>query len=115
MLPAWGPPDPDPGRRRAKAACTLPRCAGREAWQLRSEHYVSKAGTDDHVCEGVVQPPHVIVNLAAMFTNAVSSLVFEQPDNPLSRLGDRIDRAIEKRRRLAAFGQMGIIVIEKPR
>jgi SAM-dependent methyltransferase len=54
------------------------------------------------------------VNLAAMFTNALSSLVFEEPDNPLSRLGDRIDRAIEKRRRLAPFGQMGIIVIGKP-
>ncbi len=58
----------------------------------------------------VVRP----VNLAAMFTNAVSSFVFAEPDNPLSRLGDRIDRALERRRRLAPFGQMGIIVIQKP-
>jgi SAM-dependent methyltransferase len=55
------------------------------------------------------------VNLAAMFTNAASSLMFEEPDNPLSRFGDRIDRTLERRRRLAPFGQMGIIVINKPR
>ena len=54
------------------------------------------------------------VNLVAMFTNAASSFVFAQPDNPLSRLGDRIDRTLERRRRLAPFGQMGIIVIGKP-
>ena len=54
------------------------------------------------------------VNLVSMFTNAASSFVFSEPDNPLSRLGDRIDRALERRRRLAPFGQMGIIVIEKP-
>jgi SAM-dependent methyltransferase len=55
------------------------------------------------------------VNLISMFTNAASSFVFAEPDNPLSRLGDRIDRALERRRRLAPFGQMGIIVIRKPR
>ncbi|MEY2514807.1 MAG: toxoflavin synthase [bacterium] len=54
------------------------------------------------------------VNLAAMFTNAASSFVFSAPDNPLSRLGDRIDRSVERRPRLAPFGQMGIIVIDKP-
>lgn len=58
----------------------------------------------------VVRP----VNLASMFTNAASSLMFANPDNPLSRLGDRVDRVLERRRRLAPFGQMGIIVIEKP-
>ncbi len=59
----------------------------------------------------VVRP----VNLVSMFTNAASSFVFAQPDNPLSRLGDRVDRGLERRHRLAPFGQMGIIVIEKPR
>jgi SAM-dependent methyltransferase len=54
------------------------------------------------------------VNVVATFTNAVSSLVFDEPDNPLSRLGDRIDRSIERRRRVAPFGQMGIIVVTKP-
>ena len=58
----------------------------------------------------VVRP----VNLVSMFTNAASSFLFQEPDNPLSRLGDRIDRVLERRRRLAAFGQMGIIVIRKP-
>jgi SAM-dependent methyltransferase len=55
------------------------------------------------------------VNLVAMFTNAASSFLFSDPDNPLSRLGDRIDRYLERRPRFAPFGQMGIIVIEKPR
>jgi SAM-dependent methyltransferase len=64
----------------------------------------------DNFAEVVVRP----VNLAAMFTNAASSLLFADPDNPLSRLGDRIDRILERRRLLAPFGQMGIIVIEKP-
>lgn len=54
------------------------------------------------------------VNLVSMFTNAASSFIFADADNPLSRFGDRIDRALERRARLAAFGQMGIIVIEKP-
>jgi SAM-dependent methyltransferase len=54
------------------------------------------------------------VNLVSMFTNAVSSQLFSEPDNPLSRAGDRIDRVLERRRLLAPFGQMGIIVIEKP-
>jgi SAM-dependent methyltransferase len=54
------------------------------------------------------------VNIASMFTNGLSSLVFSEPDNVLSRLGDRIDRVLERRKRLAPFGQMGIIVIEKP-
>jgi SAM-dependent methyltransferase len=54
------------------------------------------------------------VNLAAMLTNAASSLVFSSPDNALSRMGDRIDRRIERRRRLAPFGQMGIVMIDKP-
>jgi 2-polyprenyl-3-methyl-5-hydroxy-6-metoxy-1,4-benzoquinol methylase len=58
----------------------------------------------------VVRP----VNLVAMVTNAASSFVYSEPDNPLSRLGDRVDRALERRRRLAPFGQMGIIVIGKP-
>jgi SAM-dependent methyltransferase len=61
--------------------------------------------------------PHVLVrpvNLVAMLTNAASSLVFSTPDNPLSRLGDRIDRQLERRPKLAAFGQMGIIAIDKP-
>ncbi|MGH2919467.1 MAG: class I SAM-dependent methyltransferase [Solirubrobacteraceae bacterium] len=61
--------------------------------------------------------PHVFVrpvNLAAMVTNAASSVVFSVPDNPLSRLGDRIDRRLEQRRRLAPFGQMGIIALDKP-
>jgi hypothetical protein len=58
----------------------------------------------------VVRP----VNLVSMFTNAASSFIFPDPDNPLSRAGDRIDRALERRARLAPFGQMGIIVIEKP-
>ena len=64
----------------------------------------------DTFAEVAVHP----VNLAAMFTNAVSSLLFAAPDNPLSRLGDRIDRVLERRRSLAPFGQMGIIAIEKP-
>jgi 2-polyprenyl-3-methyl-5-hydroxy-6-metoxy-1,4-benzoquinol methylase len=54
------------------------------------------------------------VNLVAMLTNALSSLVFSEPDNPLSRWGDRIDRRLERRRRLAPYGQMGIIAIDKP-
>lgn len=54
------------------------------------------------------------VNLAAVATNAASSFLFAQASNPLSRLGDRIDRSLERRRRLAAFGQMGIIAIDKP-
>lgn len=54
------------------------------------------------------------INLAATFTNAASSLVFQDPDNRLSRLGDRIDRHLERRPRLAPYGQMGIIVIDKP-
>lgn len=60
---------------------------------------------------------HVLVrpvNLAAMITNAASSLVFREPDNPLSRLGDRIDRGLERRSRFSPYGQMGIIVIDKP-
>lgn len=54
------------------------------------------------------------VNLGAVFTNAVSSVLFSDPDNPLSRLGDRIDRALENRPRLAPFGQMGVVAIDKP-
>ncbi len=61
--------------------------------------------------------PHVLVrpvNLVAMVTNAASSQFYAAPDNPLSRLGDRIDRQLERRARLAPFGQMGIIAIDKP-
>lgn len=61
--------------------------------------------------------PHVLVrpvNLFSYFTNALSSLMFSEPDNPLSRLGDRVDRNLERRRRLEPFGQMGIIAIDKP-
>jgi SAM-dependent methyltransferase len=54
------------------------------------------------------------VNLVSTVTNAISSLVFPEPENPLSRLGDRIDRGLERRRRLAPYGQMGIIAIDKP-
>jgi hypothetical protein len=49
-----------------------------------------------------------------MFTNAAASFVFSDPDNPLSRLGDRIDRHLERRPRFESFGQMGIIAIDKP-
>jgi len=79
-----------------------------DEWPLLPKDVRWMHDTFDHV---VVRP----VNLAAMFTNAASSFLFAAPDNPLSRLGDRIDRFLERRRRLAPFGQMGIIVIEKPR
>jgi len=39
---------------------------------------------------------------------------FSNSDNPPSRSGDRIDRALERRRRVAPFGQMAIVVIDKP-
>jgi len=54
------------------------------------------------------------VNLVALLTNAASSLMMSAPDNLLSRLGDRIDRRIERRNRVAPYGQMGIIAIDKP-
>jgi 2-polyprenyl-3-methyl-5-hydroxy-6-metoxy-1,4-benzoquinol methylase len=53
------------------------------------------------------------INLVSAVTNAVSSQLFRDPENPLSRLGDRIDRGLERRTRLAPFGQMGIVVIDK--
>lgn len=54
------------------------------------------------------------VNLVAVVTNAISSLVLSESDNVLSRLGDRVDAVLERRARLAPFGQMGIVVIDKP-
>ncbi len=54
------------------------------------------------------------VNLVALLTNALSSLVMSSPDNFVSRLGDRIDRRLERRPRLAPYGQMGIVTIDKP-
>jgi hypothetical protein len=40
--------------------------------------------------------------------------VLSESDNVLSRLGDRVDAVLERRARLAPFGQMGIVVIDKP-
>jgi SAM-dependent methyltransferase len=57
-----------------------------------------------------VQP----VNVASMATNLASSLLYSDADNPLSRLGDRVDRGLERRRGVQARGQMGIICIDKP-
>lgn len=54
------------------------------------------------------------VNVVAVATNAASSFLFAEPSNPLSRFGDRVDRVLERRARLAPFGQMGIIAIDKP-
>jgi SAM-dependent methyltransferase len=64
----------------------------------------------DSFAQVVVRP----VNLVSMVTNAASSFLFADANNPLSRLGDRIDGVLERRRRLAPFGQMGVIVIDKP-
>ena len=54
------------------------------------------------------------VNVASMATNLASSLLYSDADNPLSRLGDRVDRGLERRRGVQAHGQMGIICIDKP-
>lgn len=58
---------------------------------------------------------HVVpVNLLSFPVAVFSSFVLSSEDNGLMRLADRIDRSLERRRRLLARGRQGIIVIDRP-
>jgi 2-polyprenyl-3-methyl-5-hydroxy-6-metoxy-1,4-benzoquinol methylase len=52
------------------------------------------------------------INLISFPTGIVSSLMLRSEDNWLMRLADRIDRKLERRKGLGAYGRDGIIVIE---
>jgi SAM-dependent methyltransferase len=54
------------------------------------------------------------VNLFSFPAGVMSSLLMASPDNALMRIADRIDRPLQTRRRLSAFGRQVIIAIEKP-
>jgi SAM-dependent methyltransferase len=54
------------------------------------------------------------INLLSFPAGIFSSLFLSSPDNPLMRFADRIDRALERRRHLAARGRQGLIVIDRP-
>lgn len=58
---------------------------------------------------------HVVpVNLFSFPAAVFSSFFLPSADNWLTRLADRVDRALERRGRLAARGRQGIIVIDRP-
>lgn len=58
---------------------------------------------------------HVVpINLLSFPAGILSSLVLSSEDNALTRLADRADRSLERRRRLQARGRQGIIVIDRP-
>lgn len=54
------------------------------------------------------------VNLVSFPAGVVSSFVFSSHNNPLMAFADRVDRSLERRRRLSARGRQGIIVIDRP-
>jgi SAM-dependent methyltransferase len=54
------------------------------------------------------------INLFSFPAGIFSSFVLPSDDNRLMRLADRVDRSLEKRRRLLARGRQGIIVIDRP-
>ena len=56
----------------------------------------------------------VPINLLSFPAGAVSSLVFDEPDNALMRAADRADRALE-RPRLIPFYRQGFLVVDRPR
>jgi SAM-dependent methyltransferase len=56
----------------------------------------------------------VPMNLLSFPAGAVSSFVFSDADNPLTRAADRADRALE-RPRLIPYYRQGFLVIDKPR
>jgi 2-polyprenyl-3-methyl-5-hydroxy-6-metoxy-1,4-benzoquinol methylase len=58
---------------------------------------------------------HVVpINLFSFPAAILSSLVLSTDDNCLTRLADRVDRSLERRRNLLARGRQGIIVIDRP-
>jgi SAM-dependent methyltransferase len=57
----------------------------------------------------------VPINLFSFPAGIVSSFVLSREDNVLMQLADRVDRRLERRRRLQARGRQGIIVIDRPR
>jgi SAM-dependent methyltransferase len=56
----------------------------------------------------------VPINLSSFPVGVLSSLVLSSDDNWLMRLADRVDRRLERRRRLLGRGREGIIVIDSP-
>lgn len=56
----------------------------------------------------------VPINLFSYPAGIFSSFVLPTDDNRLMRLADRVDRSLERRRRLLARGRHGIIVIDRP-
>jgi SAM-dependent methyltransferase len=54
------------------------------------------------------------INLLSYPVGIFSSYVLSRNDNRLMRLADRVDRSLERRRRLIARGRQGIIVIDRP-
>lgn len=58
---------------------------------------------------------HVVpINLLSFPAAVFSSLALSSEDNGLMRFADRVDRSLERRRRLLARGRQGIIVIDRP-
>jgi SAM-dependent methyltransferase len=56
----------------------------------------------------------VPINLFSFPAGVLSSLVLSSDDNGLMRFADRVDRRLERRRRLLGRGREGIIVIDRP-
>lgn len=54
------------------------------------------------------------INLLSFPAGVVSSFVLPSADNRLMSLADRVDRSLERRKRLLARGRQGIIVINRP-
>jgi 2-polyprenyl-3-methyl-5-hydroxy-6-metoxy-1,4-benzoquinol methylase len=58
---------------------------------------------------------HVMpINLLSFPAGIISSFILPTADNGLMRLADRVDRRLERRRRLLARGREGIILIDRP-
>jgi 2-polyprenyl-3-methyl-5-hydroxy-6-metoxy-1,4-benzoquinol methylase len=54
------------------------------------------------------------INIFSFPAGIISSFVMSRDDNMLMQLADRVDRRLERRRRLLARGRQGIIVIDRP-
>jgi SAM-dependent methyltransferase len=55
----------------------------------------------------------VPINLFSFPAGILSSLVLSSDDNGLMRLADRVDRRLERRKRLLPRGRQGIIVVDR--
>jgi 2-polyprenyl-3-methyl-5-hydroxy-6-metoxy-1,4-benzoquinol methylase len=54
------------------------------------------------------------INLLSFPAGVFSSFFLPSHDNRLMRLADRVDRSLERRRRVLARGRQGIVVIDRP-